>query len=361
MFETPDNRTGSGQSSGDEISQLIAEPSLRSRLRPERWLPSLKAARVLWKEYAHFRTVATQAAIDSEGQPLPWYTYPAIEYLSALDFSEKSIFEFGAGMSTLFWAARAKSVVSVEDDERWFEKVARISPANVTLSIEPDLSVFPDVVRRAGTFDVIVVDGPARGYTRLKCCRAALNQLRKGGLIILDNSDWLPESSELLRTSGLLEVDFTGFVPICAHVQTTSLFFDRSFNAVPRNGRQPVPGRGAAAKLWEGSVLPGSGKLVTCDGESFSGVADDVTFVKHSPGGPRRFRAFSYGRDNHHIAIFDLDRDRVLLSLHHPAGRKHDNLTREIERISAMPWDVFTSFIADHECRRYLLNNSAVV
>ena len=354
-------KTDATESGSDGTPGLIAEPGLRVRFRPANWIPSLRAARVLWKDYGHFRSVLTQAAIDSEGHPLPWYTYPAIEYLSALDFREKSIFEFGAGVSTLFWAARAKSVVSVEDDERWFRKVEATAPPNVTLSFEPDLSVFPDVIRRAGTFDVIVVDGPARGRTRLKCCRAALERLRPGGVIILDNSDWLPESSELLRTSGLLEIDFTGFAPICAHVQTTSLYFDRSFNVLPLNGRQPVPGRGAAAKLWERPVFPVPGELIVCEGDSFVGVLDDVSFVKESPAGPRRLRAFSYGDEVRCIAILDLDRDRVLLSLHRPGARQNGDLAGEIERISAMPWEAFARFITDHEKRHCVLTDPAAV
>jgi len=61
------------------LAELITEPSLSLRLQPAAWIPSRGAARVLWKDYAHFRSVATHGAIDSEGHPLPWYAYPAIE------------------------------------------------------------------------------------------------------------------------------------------------------------------------------------------------------------------------------------------------------------------------------------------
>src|ERR1700704_6537497 len=130
------------------ITSVLTEyiPSL-SALRTSRWLPSLKAAQVLWRDYAHLKSVRTQRAVDRAGDPLPWYTYPAIEFLQQLDFSEKTVFEYGSGMSTLYWAARTARVVSVEDDEQGMEKVRSMAPSNVDLIFEPDLSKFADTIR----------------------------------------------------------------------------------------------------------------------------------------------------------------------------------------------------------------------
>ena len=226
-------------------------------------------------------------------------------------------------MSTLFWAGRAKQVVSVEDEEQWFAKVAASVPANVTLTLETDLSRFPDTIRRAGTFDVIVVDGPARGRTRLKCCRAALDCLGPGGMIILDNSDWLPESSQLLRESGLLEVDFTGFAPICGHVQTTSLYFTRAFEVPPAHGRLPMPGTGSVAKVPGNG--PGAGARRADRVRRYEPFPVLSTMCRS-----RRLRRraapvpgdqlFRFGRRSLLLAILDLDRQRVLLSRHCRSG-----------------------------------------
>src|SRR3954468_18349697 len=62
---------------GNEQRSNAMMPSL-SALRTSRWLPSLKAAQVLWRDYAHLKTVRTQRAVNRAGEPLPWYTYPAI-------------------------------------------------------------------------------------------------------------------------------------------------------------------------------------------------------------------------------------------------------------------------------------------
>jgi hypothetical protein len=233
-------------------STRLAERAARSPLRPMHWRRSLKAAKRLWFDYGHLRSVCTESAVDRDGHPLPWYTYPAIEFLAQLDFSRCRVFEYGTGNSTLFWAQRAREVVSVEHDRQWYEYVRARVPANATVIYEPDLQEYAAAIGRvAGGFDVIVVDGPARRLTRARGAAAALTRLNPGGLIILDNSDWLPRSASLLRDTDLLQVDFSGFVPIGSSTQTTSLYFHREFRLRPVGERQPRLSIGAAAKDWE--------------------------------------------------------------------------------------------------------------
>ena len=77
----------------------------------------------MWqKEFAIERTINEKICIDRDGNPIPWYTYPAIEYLSQFDVTDKDVFEFGCGNSSLFWADRARLVTSIEDNPDWFAK-----------------------------------------------------------------------------------------------------------------------------------------------------------------------------------------------------------------------------------------------
>ena len=77
----------------------------------------------MWqKEFAIERSIDEKVCLDRDGNPIPWYTYPAIEYLSQFDYTKKKIFEFGCGYSSLFWAKRAQLVISIEDNPKWFEK-----------------------------------------------------------------------------------------------------------------------------------------------------------------------------------------------------------------------------------------------
>ena len=77
----------------------------------------------MWqKDFAIERSIDEKVCVDKDNKPIPWYTYPAIEYLSQFDYSDKEIFEFGCGYSSMFWANRAKQVTSIEDNPNWFDK-----------------------------------------------------------------------------------------------------------------------------------------------------------------------------------------------------------------------------------------------
>ena len=47
----------------------------------------------------HFRSAFAMRAMDRHGNPLPWYTYPAITMLQTQSFVDKVVHEFGAGQS----------------------------------------------------------------------------------------------------------------------------------------------------------------------------------------------------------------------------------------------------------------------
>ena len=47
----------------------------------------------MWREeFAIAKTIDEKVCEDRDGNPIPWYTYPAIEYISQFDYSEKEIF-----------------------------------------------------------------------------------------------------------------------------------------------------------------------------------------------------------------------------------------------------------------------------
>jgi hypothetical protein len=105
---------------------------------------------------------------------------------------------------------------------------------------------YSEVIKSFGVFDVIVVDG----VIRHECALAAMPHLSDEGLMILDNSDWLPVTAGFLRQSGLIEVDLSGLKPGRDYSQTTSFFFSRGFNFQP-SGRQPLAPVGGRIDNWE--------------------------------------------------------------------------------------------------------------
>lgn len=193
--------------------------------------------------------------VDGQKNFQPWLTYPLIEHLNGLDFSDKHVFEFGAGASTMYWSKRAKHVVSVEFDSAWYELLKEAVPGNVTLLHESNGHRFSVAPKQfpARRFDVVVIDGAER----YRCAQSALEVLAPGGMIILDNAEWYPNAANLLVGAGLIEVRFSGFGPINAFTSTSSIFLSRDFS-FSHNDAARLPPRGGR-KLPGGALDDGPG------------------------------------------------------------------------------------------------------
>lgn len=96
------------------------------------------AFRVLAKGQGQFNSILKSACLDAQSRPLPWYTYPAIEFLKFLDLSDKTVFEYGSGNSSLFWAIESKKVISVESEEKWYKEVLNHKKPNQEVWLEKD-------------------------------------------------------------------------------------------------------------------------------------------------------------------------------------------------------------------------------
>ena len=206
----------------------------------------------MWaEEFAIQKTIDEKVCEDRDGNPIPWYTYPAIEYLDQFDYSDKKVFEFGCGNSSKYWAKRAKEVISVEDNPDWFAKWQQelIAANQKVLLRNEDESYEGAILEGQKTYDVIIIDGKRRA----ECAKTALQRLSAGGLIILDDSDRINTSLEykravsILRAENLLQVDFYGFCPMNNYTKTTSLFFTRDFDFKSKFEVQPINGIG---NLW---------------------------------------------------------------------------------------------------------------
>jgi hypothetical protein len=201
------------------------------------------AVGILEREFALRRSMDERVPVDKAGEPLPWYTYPAIDYIKQVNFSDKRIYEFGSGNSSLFWAKIAKEVVSVEHDEKWYTSRLNFRKPNLILKHRKDEHYSASILEEDGEFDVIVVDGVLRD----RCCEQALKKLKRNGLLILDNSDRASEfvdysrAVSVLKGAGFIQVDFCGFGPCVAFTWITSFFFTRKFDFISKNDPiQPV-------------------------------------------------------------------------------------------------------------------------
>jgi hypothetical protein len=179
--------------------------------------------------------------------PQPWFTFPTIDYLRQLDFSDRRVFEYGSGSSTSFWSGLAREVVSVEHDRNWHEQIASLELPNVDIILATGRE-YVEAIDGRGIFDVIVVDGRLRYDTTL----AALPHLSPDGLLILDNSERYPRITEMLRDQDLLQVDLVGPGPYNQVAWCTSLFFRRTFAIPARVPFQPQRAPGMRESFVEG-------------------------------------------------------------------------------------------------------------
>ena len=186
--------------------------------------------------YGHARSRAEQKPVDAQGQPIPWLTYPCIEYLNQLDLSAMRVFEWGSGNSSKWFARRCKEIISVESDQDWYNYVKQELQANQTLLFAEE-SNYAEVIGDYGDFDLIIVDA----LRRYDCAEKALTHLKPGGFILLDNSDWHPNSCEMLRQKApdLIQVDFHGLGPCNKYTWTSSLFLSLEFR--PKLGGKRLP------------------------------------------------------------------------------------------------------------------------
>lgn len=134
----------------------------------------------------------------------PWLTADAIAILStALRESDNGV-EWGSGRSTTWLARRTRSLLSVESDPAWSERVSetiarlRLSnvvykhvPANQEIVGDPHKKAYieADAGLTPGSLDYALVDG----WYRAECALRAVDLLKPGGLLIVDNAqEFLP-------------------------------------------------------------------------------------------------------------------------------------------------------------------------
>jgi hypothetical protein len=139
---------------------------------------------------------------------LPWFSFSAIEFLEQRMHSGMTVYEYGGGGSTIFFAERAARIVTVESDERWVEPIEaqlrRRHLANVELVLatadfddqetfaqSPFALALPDEPA-----DVVVIDSfdYYNGHPlRPKLFPMAEGKVKPGGMLVVDDSWRYPQ------------------------------------------------------------------------------------------------------------------------------------------------------------------------
>lgn len=194
-------------------------------------LYSLKRRGPLFED-GWFRSYREGAAVDASGAPLPWITYPALEFIKRRVQPNMTVFEYGSGGSTIWWSNHVGKVISVEHDRAWFAKVRTRLDSRSTISqidLEYGGAYSKAVLQYEATFDIVVVDG----RDRVNCLKNCLRALKPSGVVLLDNSE-RPEYAEginFMYSNGFRHIEFVGLSPIVNMKSETTIFY-RSENVL---------------------------------------------------------------------------------------------------------------------------------
>lgn len=226
----------------------LLRPSL-SRRRLLEWARLLREDPLQarwWFARARSRTGSRSALQDA----VPWVPFDVCAWLKQHVSPASRVFEWGSGGSTVFLGSRAASLVSVEHELEWYRRVrtelerrglSRVDYRWIAAEPEPPqgqqyssghstarglgfrayveaIGAFPDE-----SFDLILIDGRAR----TSCLGAAWGKVRRGGHVLLDNSDYARYQPFLVAPEGFVRRDFVGVSPYGVAVRTQSTLWRR--------------------------------------------------------------------------------------------------------------------------------------
>ena len=177
-------------------------------------------------EIGWFKSFETKSPIGRNSEPIPWVTYSFIDFIADRIQKDHTVFEFGSGNSTFYYAQRAQKVISVEHDKAWYEKVSATKPQNsemIFCELEEGGAYSKMPVQIGLKFDIIIVDG----RDRENCCYNSVSALSDEGVVILDDTEceMYAAAISFFKQQGFRELSFSGISPGLFYRKSTSVFY----------------------------------------------------------------------------------------------------------------------------------------
>lgn len=187
---------------------------------------------------------------------IPWFTYGAINWIDKNLKKNMIVFEYGSGGSTLFISKKVNKIYSVEHDKKWFNLInsklseKKLKNVKIFLRIPQKLNKIKDIeytfksytsntfneyknfsfknyVRTIdyfpnNYFDLIIIDGRSRA----SCVFHSINKIKKGGYLLLDNSERLEYKiiNIFLSKLNFSKTDYFGFGPFLKTFWQTTIW-----------------------------------------------------------------------------------------------------------------------------------------
>lgn len=189
-------------------------------------LGSLYSRQSYLKRMGWFGSYRQRIPVSANGEPIPWFSYAAIRFLEDRLHEKMDVFEYGSGYSTLWWAKRVGHVFACEHENRWFDRIASVVPANVTcerVAIDQEDSYAKKILECDRTFDIVSIDG----RERVACARHALEALSPEGVIVWDDTkrEKYQPGFDMLAEHGFRRIDFLGPQPRSSVEGATTIFY----------------------------------------------------------------------------------------------------------------------------------------
>ena len=213
---------------------MTQKKSLRHSLRSTfpfvavfvRALGLVYSKRSMLREAGWVESVRTQKPCRRDGSPLPWMNYHVIEFLEQRLNEDMTMFEYGSGNSTMFYASKVGYVKSIETDEGWYSYVRDSMPQNVDLELfrhGGEANYCEIAGQQDQKYDMVVVDAEER----TECLMHADKAVTERGVVLLDDAtpDVHGPGMAHLASKGFRRLDFEGLKPASIRAYRTSIFY----------------------------------------------------------------------------------------------------------------------------------------
>ena len=186
----------------------------------------LQARNGYFQRTGWMRSWTISRPVNEKGEAIPWLTYPFLSFLEDTLHGHFTLFEFGCGNSTKYYARRVAYVECVEHDPSFIPSFTSQEKKKVcvhVVSLE-DVEKYTNILNYLEKkYQIIVVDG----RYRVQCMRHSVNYLTTDGVMILDDSlrSRYREGFQYMKEKGFRHINFYGLKALGYETSCTTLFY----------------------------------------------------------------------------------------------------------------------------------------
>ena len=199
----------------------------------EGYKPSIRSILYLPKSFINHFRVKQHPILEV---PVPYLVIDAILFLNEIVKPDMKILELGGGNSTLWFLSKDVILTTVEHSAEWANFIRRYIEENQQLSQQKNISKFKLTVKKGQDtvdfieqfpdfhFDLILVDSAYKYTSRNDCISVGRRKVRRGGWMVVDNSDHPITWRGVDTLQDYKRIRFTGYTTIGWSVSQTSFW-----------------------------------------------------------------------------------------------------------------------------------------